>query len=173
MNEPYLRFRNGNILHFLNPEPQQILIDDIAWHLARTCRFNGSMNVWYSNAEHSILGARKATDLEVSRAFLIHDAGEYVYGDLPSPVKNLCPDYKARSDKFQDFIYRHYLGKLPDENEVKLVDQRMTATEMKYLRKGSNLHAEPYEDMSFYCWNWEEAYHRYLEMFYWLFPEHK
>ena len=173
--EPYVSMRKRNRVHFLNPKASEIKIDDVAWHLARSCRFTCHVNGWYSTAEHCILGARKAKNQQLAREFLVHDAGEFVFGDVSSPVKRLCPDYKLMSDRFQDFTFRHFLGYIPEETALKEIDSRLCATEMRHLRGSpdESLEAEPYDDVEFFCWPWEQAYIRFLDMFQWLFPEYK
>lgn len=173
--EPYLRMRHGNRVDFLNPKPEQIIVDDIAWHLARQCRFNSALTQWYSNAEHSIMGAKMAGNEQLAREFLIHDAAEYVFGDIPSPVGRLCPEYKKLCNEFQDFIYKLFLGYIPDHDAIKVIDDRICATEMIVLRKSTNvdLCAQAYTNVRFHCWPWHEAYIRYLDLFTWYFPEVK
>lgn len=176
--EPYIRLRNLNVVHFLNPKADEIKIDDIAWHLARTCRFNAALNQWYSNAEHSVLGSWKASNTAVTRAFLIHDAAEYVFGDIASPVGSVCPEYKAKCETFQNWLYIHFLGKMPTYEvlkEVKEIDTRICASEMKYIRRQSDedLCVEPYDDIQFYYWDWKLAYNRYTTCFRYHFPEYK
>lgn len=173
--EPYLTMRHGNRVDFLNPKPEQIVVDDIAWHLARQCRFNSALKQWYSNAEHSIMGSHQAADTHLARAFLIHDAAEYVFGDIASPIGRLCPDYKKLCNNFQDFLYKLYLGTIPDEAAIKEIDSRICATEMVVLRQApaDDICAKPYTNVRFHCWPWQEAYIRYLDMFTWLFPEVK
>jgi hypothetical protein len=167
--------RQGNTIHFLNPKPGEIKIHDIAWHLARTCRFNAAMNVWYSNAEHSILGSRLAPSVKEAREFLLHDAAEYVFGDIASPVKKLLPDYNKLINEFENKIYLFFLGYIPDGKAIKVIDSRICATEMKYLRNNEAecLESVPYDNLHFYCWTPEKAFIKYMESFQWLFPEYK
>lgn len=175
LKQPYVSMRNRNKVHFLNPTLAEIKIDDVAWHLARQCRFTCHVKNWYSTAEHSILGARQAKNTQIAREFLVHDAGEFVFGDLSSPIKRLCPDYKEMSDRFQDFCFRAFLGYIPEEGPLKEIDSRLCATEMRVLRGSpdESLEAEPYTDVHFYNWRWQDAHVRFLDMFTHLFPEYK
>ena len=80
----------------LDPKPEQIDLEDIAWSLARQCRFNGHTILHYSVAEHStlvslILGQQKQSR-EVQLAGLLHDAAEAYLGDIVSPVKRCLSD---------------------------------------------------------------------------------
>lgn len=86
---------SGRRLDLLDPSPLDIEIEDIAHGLARVARWNGqtSGDHTFSVAEHSLLVEEVAGDLDpaLSRrdrlAALLHDAPEYVIGDLISPFK--------------------------------------------------------------------------------------
>jgi len=89
------RMLSGRRLDLLDPTPVDIEIEDIAHGLAFVARWNGqTKGDWpYSVAEHSLLVeaifARnlKAPDPKWQLAALLHDAPEYVIGDMISPVK--------------------------------------------------------------------------------------
>ncbi len=89
------RMLSGRRLDLLDPSPLDIEINDIAHGLARVARWNGqTKGDWsFSVAEHSLLVERLATrfkpglDRNWRLAALLHDAPEYVTGDLISPFK--------------------------------------------------------------------------------------
>lgn len=89
------RMLSGRRLDLLDPTPVDIEIEDIAHGLAFVARWNGqTRGDWaYSVAEHSLLveeiHARAAPDCDPRwrLAALLHDAPEYVIGDMISPVK--------------------------------------------------------------------------------------
>ncbi|PZQ98057.1 MAG: hypothetical protein DI533_11095 [Cereibacter sphaeroides] len=89
------RMLSGRRLDLLDPTPLDIEIEDIAHGLAFVARWNGqtSGNWPYSVAEHSLLVERifhKSNPDAPPRwrlAALLHDAPEYVIGDMISPVK--------------------------------------------------------------------------------------
>ncbi len=98
------RMLSGRRLDLLDPTPVDIEIDDIAHGLAFVARWNGQTegDHPYSVAEHSLLVealfARRwpEADPRWNLAALLHDAPEYVIGDLISPVKAAVgPDYEA------------------------------------------------------------------------------
>lgn len=71
---------------------EDVRVEDVAHATAMRCRYGGHCKEFYSVAEHSvrlsgIVRARGGTPAEVLSA-LVHDAGEYVLGDLPRPVKH-------------------------------------------------------------------------------------
>ena len=95
MKQPraWQRMLSGRRLDLLDPTPVDIEIEDIAHGLAFVARWNGqTFGDWpYSVAEHSLLVeeifARTETDPRWRLAALLHDAPEYVIGDMISPVK--------------------------------------------------------------------------------------
>ena len=96
------RMLSGRRLDLLDPTPVDIEIEDIAHGLAFVARWNGqTRGDWpYSVAEHSLLVeqifSRANPDIAVrwQLAALLHDAPEYVIGDMISPVKAAVgPEY--------------------------------------------------------------------------------
>jgi uncharacterized protein len=88
------RMLSGRRLDLLDPSPLDIEIEDIAHGLARVARWNGQTEGAhiFSVAQHSLLAemiARQRVSLDRSRrlAVLLHDAPEYVIGDMISPFK--------------------------------------------------------------------------------------
>ena len=125
------RMLSGRRLDLLDPSPLDIEIEDIAHGLARVARWNGQTRGAhaFSVAEHSLLVERIASELEpkLGRDFrlaaLIHDAPEYVIGDLISPFKAaLSLDYRAFEAKLLAAIHVRFSlpAELPD-NVVKLI----------------------------------------------------
>jgi len=93
---------SGRRLDLLDPTPVDIEVEDIAHGLAFVARWNGQTvgNFAYSVAEHSLLVEQiflclhpKASPAHRLTA-LLHDAPEYVIGDMISPVKaSVGPGY--------------------------------------------------------------------------------
>jgi uncharacterized protein len=111
------RMLSGRRLDLLDPSPLDIEIEDIAHGLARVARWNGQTNGEhaFSVAEHSLLVESIAGELEplLDRRFrlasLIHDAPEYVIGDLISPFKAaLALDYRAFEAKLLAAIHLRF-----------------------------------------------------------------
>lgn len=81
----------GRAVDLLEPKPTSIHWPEVAEQLARQARFSGACGAGpYSIAQHSVLGAdalfRQTGNREMSAAFLLHDAHEYVLGDITTPV---------------------------------------------------------------------------------------
>lgn len=97
MKQPraWQRMLSGRRLDLLDPTPVDIEIEDIAHGLAFVARWNGqTVGDWpYSVAEHSLLveAIFNRMNLGIAQrwrlAALLHDAPEYVIGDMISPVK--------------------------------------------------------------------------------------
>ncbi len=118
------RMLSGRRLDLLDPSPLDIEIEDIAHGLARVARWNGQTKGehGFSVAQHCVLVERIAADLSPSLTrqarliALLHDAPEYVIGDLISPFKvAIGIDYKALELKLQSAIHIRFglPGKVP------------------------------------------------------------
>ncbi len=108
---------SGRRLDLLDPTPLDIEIEDIAHGLAFVARWNGQTmgDYAYSVAEHSLLVealfARIAPSAPVKwrMAALLHDAPEYVIGDMISPVKAAVgPDYGLLDDRLTAAIHLRF-----------------------------------------------------------------
>jgi uncharacterized protein len=97
------RMLSGRRLDLLDPSPLDVEIEDIAHGLARVARWNGQTKGAhaFSVAQHCVLVERLAAELrprlsrEARLMALLHDAPEYVIGDLISPFKAAVGiDYK-------------------------------------------------------------------------------
>lgn len=159
-------------VHFLNPRPESILLRDIALGLAKSCRYEGAIPGWYSTAEHCLIGRDLASSDRVAKEFLIHDAAEYVFGDIAAPIKRMLPSYKKMEQEFEKFIYFKYLGYTDLAEEVKVIDHRLCATEQLYMRgrTADKLWAEPYTHVTFNRYDWNEAYLKYYSALRAAFP---
>ena len=98
------RMLSGRRLDLLDPSPLDVEIADIAHGLARVARWNGQTSGThiFSVAQHTLLveavmrAQSPRIDARVRLATLLHDAPEYVIGDMISPFKAvLGDDYKA------------------------------------------------------------------------------
>lgn len=116
------RMLSGRRLDLLAPQPEDIEIEDIAHGLARVARWNGQTvgDHAFSVAQHSLVVADIVRTLEPQFearevcAALLHDAPEYVIGDLISPFKAAIGlNYKAFEQKLLAAIYDRFgLGQI-------------------------------------------------------------
>ncbi len=98
----------GKKFSFIDPQPEDICIEDIAHHLSLICRFNGACRVHYSVAQHSVLVAEMVPQGAIPQA-LLHDAGEAYYGDITSPFKRVLEEIGCSyclNDKFKQILER-------------------------------------------------------------------
>lgn len=111
------RMLSGRRLDLLDPTPVDIEIEDIAHGLAFVARWNGqTAGDWpYSVAEHSLLVEqifRRIWPAAAPRwqlAALLHDAPEYVIGDMISPVKAaIGPGYGALDERLTAAIHLRF-----------------------------------------------------------------
>jgi 5'-deoxynucleotidase YfbR-like HD superfamily hydrolase len=110
------RMLSGRRLDLLDPSPLDIEIEDIAHGLARVARWNGQTegSHIYSVAQHSLLveliaHSRAPLDRGRRLAVLLHDAPEYVIGDMISPFKAVIGDaYKAVEARLMAAIHLRF-----------------------------------------------------------------
>ena len=105
---------SGRRLDLLDPSPMDIEIEDIAHGLARVARWNGQTigDHSFSVAQHSVVVEEISAHLEPGLApkwrlaALLHDAAEYVIGDMISPFKTaLGYDYRSFEDRLETAIH--------------------------------------------------------------------
>ena len=127
--------------HFdvLNPQEDEIDINDIAHALTMITRAGGHFSKFYSVAQHCVCCALEAVERgysnRVALACLLHDGSEAYMSDLVRPLKSSFLDYLAVEEKLQNMIYHKFLGKelTPEEREqVDLVDDAMLFHEFRY-----------------------------------------
>ncbi|KPP82637.1 MAG: HD superfamily putative hydrolase [Oceanicaulis sp. HLUCCA04] len=108
---------SGRRLDLLDPSPFDIEIEDIAQGLARVSRWNGQTlgEHAFSVAEHSLIVERLCGEMEPSwpakwrMAALLHDAPEYVIGDMISPFKSaLGFDYQAFESRLEQAVHTRF-----------------------------------------------------------------
>ncbi len=124
------RMLSGRRLNLLDPSPLDVEIEDIAHGLARVARWNGQTRGAhiYSVAQHSLLVERIAEELRPDLAahdrlfMLLHDAPEYVVGDMISPFKAVLGEaYKSVENRILGAILiRYSLPAAPADALVRL-----------------------------------------------------
>ena len=130
------RMLSGRRLDLLDPSPIDIEIDDIAHGLARVARWNGQTSgpLPFNVAQHSIIVENLCDALKPGwptkwrLAALLHDAPEFVIGDMISPFKaQLGGQYKMIETRLQEAIHLRFSlpATLPDavEKTIKRADR--------------------------------------------------
>lgn len=135
------RMLSGRRLDLLEPSPLDIEIDDIAHGLSRVARWNGQTSGdWaFSVAEHSVLVAdilallRPKAPRKWLLAALLHDASEYVVGDLISPFKAAVGfDYKDFENRLMDAVHIRF-GLIPPPGQEARAAIKRSDTLAAYL----------------------------------------
>ena len=132
------RMLSGRKLDILSPSPLDVEIEDIALGLSRVTRWNGQTTGKhpYSVAQHSMLVEElfnieyPILDKKWNLAALLHDAPEYVIGDLITPFKYaLNNSYRFVEDNLMKAIYLRFglPALLPRhiESKIKKIDKSL------------------------------------------------
>jgi 5'-deoxynucleotidase YfbR-like HD superfamily hydrolase len=130
------RMMSGRRLDLLDPSPLDVEMEDIAHGLARVARWNGQTKGAhiFSVAQHALLVEALARakvprlDIAARLAVLLHDAPEYVIGDMISPFKAVIGDsYKAVERRLLGAIHLRFglPAKLPEslQDLIKAADR--------------------------------------------------
>ncbi|MAW87778.1 MAG: hydrolase [Phyllobacteriaceae bacterium] len=111
------RMLSGRRLDLLDPSPLDVEIVDIAHGLARVARWNGQTagDHAFSVAQHSLIveqvfkAMMPAASADQQLAALLHDAPEYVIGDMISPFKAVMGGgYKVVEERLQEAIHLRF-----------------------------------------------------------------
>jgi 5'-deoxynucleotidase YfbR-like HD superfamily hydrolase len=183
------RMLSGRRLDLLDPSPLDVEIEDIAHGLARVARWNGQTKGAhiFSVAQHILLVevmARQKTpslDKSLRLALLLHDAAEYVIGDMISPFKAVIGDsYKATEKRLLAAIHIRFgvpatvpaaterMIKTADRAAAYLEATRLAGFGAAEARKffGPPPHLSPALERDYLTpWPAEKAASRYLERF--------
>jgi 5'-deoxynucleotidase YfbR-like HD superfamily hydrolase len=130
------RMLSGRRLDLLDPSPLDVEIEDIAHGLARVARWNGQTSGAhiFSVAQHTLLveavmrAQSPRIDARLRLAALLHDAPEYVIGDMISPFKAvLGGDYRKVEKRLLAAIHLRF-GLPPEldgeiEQQIKAADR--------------------------------------------------
>lgn len=155
LDDPTITTFSGKTWHFVNPDPNDVDIIDLAHHTGNICRFHGATKVFYSVAQHNIcvgglLGEKAPLEQVVTRYVawgLIHDAAEAYLGDVASPWKHLLPfeyyrDIEAKTVKVIIEALGLDIGDAPPE--LKEVDRDVFFREQAYLMNPPHSPDNPY-----------------------------
>lgn len=130
----WIQLYTGKKFYPLNPQEEDIDIEDIAHSLSNMCRFTGHCKSFYSVAQHSVLVSYLCGS-ENALYGLLHDASEAFCVDVPKPLKRLeaFAGYRDVEKKIQEIICKKFNLPLQEPKEVKQADTRMLSTEARDL----------------------------------------
>ena len=127
------RMLSGRRLDLLDPSPFDIELEDIAHGLSRVARWNGQTHGEhaFSVAQHSVLVLdifeQLVPDATIAakKAALLHDASEYVVGDMISPFKAaLSLDYRAFEEQLLEAVFIRFQIPVPLKKSWKVAIKR-------------------------------------------------
>lgn len=155
-----IRTVSGQYVNLLDPDPDTILIEDIAHGLAHQCRFAGQIRKFFSVAQHSVYVSIGVSEYhpEQALAALLHDASEFILMDVPSPLKQLLPEYKVIENRLMGVIARKFGFEYPLDESVKTIDRFFLENEWK------KMHID--QCQSVLLWSPDGAKETFLAMYY-------
>jgi len=129
---------SGKYLDLINPQPDQITLEDIARGLSHICRFGGQVERFYSVAEHSYhcayLALTDGRGPSVALACLMHDAAEAFVGDIVKPLKVMLRGYDEVEKAVERAIARKWgIDFDVAAGVVKEIDRSMLIAERRAL----------------------------------------
>jgi len=140
---------SGQYVDLLDPNPNTIRIKDIAIGLSNMCRWGGQVDIgkFMSVAQHSVLCSYKTTDPSVAMGLLLHDAAEYLVGDVFPPMKKYY-GIDIIEDEILKVIFAKYNVPYTEEmwNKIKVIDKQGLVTEKRDII-GSERVWEGYENV--------------------------
>ena len=124
---------SGRWVDLENLSPGDIDIVDISYSLSRVLRMLGWGPDSLSVAQHSVAVAA-LVPLRLGLPAMLHDAHEYVMGDIPTPVKEAVPQIRELQNRIQSVIHRKFGIVLTDDDvvEIKEADKKSGIAEMSW-----------------------------------------
>lgn len=119
----------------LEPRAEEVVLEDVAHHLANICRFTGACRSFYSVAQHSVLVSHLAPPGEDPLWGLLHDASEAYLIDVARPVKRSAAmqGYRDAEARMMAVICERFGLPATEPAWVKDADNRLLATERRDL----------------------------------------
>lgn len=132
---PWIGTATGNRFYLLNPNMDDVTIEDVAISLSKICRFNGHLKPEYlldiySVAQHSFnvwhLVKNVWGDAEAAKWAFAHDWLEAFYGDNTSPLKVAVPELKTIEKAAQPGLIDKY--GIPYDERIEAVVKKADLT---------------------------------------------
>lgn len=138
----YVGTFSGKRIDLLNTDPDHIEIVDVAVGLSQQCRYAGQVWPFYSVAEHSVLVSLMMPPKEQYNRFkdldfkaLLHDAPEFILGDVIRPVKRRIANYDVLESRVMSAICKRYDFEISKDEwiQIKKADDAITIAEREKL----------------------------------------
>jgi 5'-deoxynucleotidase YfbR-like HD superfamily hydrolase len=174
IKNPWIETYSGRVVDLLDPNPDDIVIEDIAHALSNICRFGGHSRVFYSVSQHSVLVSQGLPDT-MKLAGLMHDSAESYLSDIPRPLKlYLNGKYGDLEKKYMGIISRKFRFQEIEPEEVHIADQAVLLAERRDLFNWTGedwgICVKPFEGKIIPLSPWL-AEHRFLGVFRVLYTE--
>lgn len=150
MTTDWIQTRSGRRFSLSEPRPEDVDLEDVAWHLSLLCRFTGAAGRFYSVAEHSLhVAAVAERQCPGAGAWgLLHDAAEAYVGDLSAPLRGLpeLAGYRTVYQRVERVILERFAlaPTALQEEAVQHVDLLLLAAEREVFMTGGALPAPPW-----------------------------
>lgn len=157
-NAVWIQTYSGRRFNPIAPNPNAIVIQDIAHSLSMQCRFSGHCKKFYSVAQHSVLVSYICDSADALWG-LLHDATETYLVDIPRPLKHSgkMENYIEMEKTMQEAVCTRFKLPMKEPASVKLADTKLLATEARDLM--SPLHPDwqqPVEPLPFVIESWDQ-----------------
>lgn len=166
----WIQTHSGRRFNPIKPNPDAIVIQDIAHALSMQCRFSGHCREFYSVAQHSVLVSH-ICDHKDALWGLMHDATEAYLVDVPRPLKRSgkLQGYIEIEAVMQEAVCRRFALPFQEPPSVKTADTQLLATEARDLM--SPLHSDwqqPVEPLPFKieAWSHDKAKDMFMKRFF-------
>jgi len=129
MNNTWILTHSGIKFDVMNPDPDLIRIEDIAYSLARLARFNGHIPNC-SVARHSI-HVSLLVPADDAMWGLLHDAAEAYIGDIPAPLKRCLPKFQEIEGRITRAVAERFDMDMPIPETVHEADRQACVYEAR------------------------------------------
>jgi len=139
--DPYIvAYPSGNIIRFNHIIPEDISLEDIAWHNSQSTRFNGGTKFTYWIGQHQILVSDLLKGTMAYPYGLHHDDEEFGLGDIVKPIKEQCGDkVQMWGDNLRIACYRKFIPSFTMKELSKIEDQLNAADLLACLIENKQL----------------------------------
>lgn len=135
---PWIETYTGKHFWFLEPTAEMFDIEDIAHALSMVCRYAGHVTHFYSVAAHCcVIADYFSHDPRLHLTALMHDAAEAYIGDMPRPLKQQLPQFRAIEARIEQTLAGVFGLIYPWPEAIKQVDLRITLDERRDLKPRS------------------------------------
>ncbi len=135
VNKAWIITFSGLKFYHLNPQPEMVVIEDIAHALSNIGRWTGHTRYHYSVAQHCVYASHICAP-EFAFDCLMHDSSEAYLGDMNRPLKHFTaagPAYREIEERVEDVIFKKFGVRFPLVEEVKDADTQMLYAEKAQL----------------------------------------